>query len=136
MMVLDEAAKLRTGNAEDDLPLMYGALAHDFGKPATTRTIGGRITSYEHDVKGAVIAEAFLEKLRAPKELTKKVEALVSHHLAPAFTRTALGKPTGSLKIPDARGTAEQLLRSRPWIIRRTTDDASRGGSRASTSRK
>jgi tRNA nucleotidyltransferase (CCA-adding enzyme) len=85
MMVLDEAAKLRTENAEDDLALMYGALAHDFGKPGTTETIGGRVTSYEHDVKGAVIAEAFLEKLRGPKELTKKVEALVRHHLAPAL---------------------------------------------------
>jgi tRNA nucleotidyltransferase (CCA-adding enzyme) len=85
MMVLDEAAKLRTGNASDDLALMYGALAHDFGKPATTRTIGGRITSYEHDAKGVPIAEAFLERLRAPKELKKKVEALVRHHLAPAL---------------------------------------------------
>ncbi len=52
MMVLDEAAKLRTGSVDEDLALMYGALAHDFGKPSTTRTIGGRITSYEHDVKG------------------------------------------------------------------------------------
>lgn len=85
MMVLDEAAKLRTGNAEDDLALMYGALVHDFGKPATTETIGGRITSYEHDVTGAVIAEAFLERLRAPKELTARVKALVRHHLAPAL---------------------------------------------------
>jgi len=85
MMVLDEAAKLRTGTAADDLALMVGALAHDFGKPATTQTIGGRITSYEHDVKGAAIAEAFLERLRSPKELTSKVEALVRHHLAPAL---------------------------------------------------
>jgi tRNA nucleotidyltransferase (CCA-adding enzyme) len=85
MMVLDEAAKLRTGNAEDDLAFMYGALAHDFGKPATTRAIGGRITSYEHDVTGAVIASVFLEKLRAPTELTGKVKALVRHHLAPAL---------------------------------------------------
>ncbi len=85
MMVLDEAAKLRTGSVDEDLALMYGALAHDFGKPSTTRHHGGRITSYEHDVKGVPIAVGFLEKLRAPNELTKRVEALVRHHLAPAL---------------------------------------------------
>ncbi|HJS74175.1 MAG TPA: HDIG domain-containing protein, partial [Vicinamibacteria bacterium] len=79
LMVLDEAAKLRTGKADEDLALMYGALAHDFGKPSTTRTIGGRITSYEHDAKGAAIAVEFLEGLRAPNQLTRQVEALVRH---------------------------------------------------------
>jgi tRNA nucleotidyltransferase (CCA-adding enzyme) len=129
MMVLDEAAKLQTGNAEDDLPLMYGALAHDFGKPATTRTIGGRITSYEHDVKGAVIAEAFLEKLRAPKELTKKVEALVRHHLAPALFHKngATAKAYRRLaRDLDASGVRpDQLLRvATADHLGRTTDDA------------
>jgi len=129
MMVLDEAAKLRTGHAEDDLPLMYGALAHDFGKPATTRTIEGRITSYEHDVKGAVIAEAFLEKLRAPKELTKKVEALVRHHLAPALFHKngATAKAYRRLaRDLDASGVRpDQLLRvATADHLGRTTDDA------------
>ena len=129
MMVLDEAAKLRTGHAADDLPLMYGALAHDFGKPATTRTIEGRITSYEHDVKGAVIAEAFLEKLRAPKELTKKVEALVRHHLAPALFHKngATAKAYRRLaRDLDASGVRpDQLLRvATADHLGRTTDDA------------
>ncbi len=129
MMVLDEAAKLRTGNAEDDLPLMYGALAHDFGKPPTTRTIGGRITSYEHDVNGAVIAEAFLEKLRAPQELTKKVEALVRHHLAPALFHQngATAKAYRRLaRDLDASGVRPDLLLRVATAdhLGRTTDDA------------
>jgi tRNA nucleotidyltransferase (CCA-adding enzyme) len=91
MMVLDEAAALRRGEvdgidaADDDLALMFGALCHDIGKPSTTDVIGGRITSREHDVKGVPIAESFLLRLRAPKELTRKVGALVRYHLAPAF---------------------------------------------------
>lgn len=36
LMVVEEAAKLRTGNADHDKVLMYGALCHDLGKPATT----------------------------------------------------------------------------------------------------
>jgi len=129
MMVLDEAAKLRTGNASDDLALMYGALAHDFGKPATTRTIGGRITSYEHDVKGVAIAEAFLEKLRAPRELTEKVEALVRHHLAPALFHKngATAKAYRRLaRDLDASGVRPDLLLrvATSDHLGRTTDDA------------
>lgn len=85
MMVLDEAAALRRGDRDDDLALMLGALCHDIGKPSTTDVIGGRITSREHDVKGVPLAETFLERLRAPKELTRKVAALVRYHLFPAF---------------------------------------------------
>jgi len=129
MMVLDEAAKLRTGNDEDDLALMYGALAHDFGKPATTRTMGGRITSYEHDAKGAVLAEAFLERLRAPKELTTRVEALVRHHLAPALFHKngATAKAYRRLaRDLDASGVRPELLLTVATAdhLGRTTDDA------------
>jgi tRNA nucleotidyltransferase (CCA-adding enzyme) len=129
MMVLDEAAKLRTGNAEDDLALMYGALAHDFGKPATTRTIGGRITSYEHDATGAAIALVFLEKLRAPLELTGKVKALVRHHLAPALfqkngaTAKAYRRLARDLAASEVR--PDLLLRvATADHLGRTTDDA------------
>jgi tRNA nucleotidyltransferase (CCA-adding enzyme) len=85
LMVLDEAAALRTGEDHEDLALMYGALCHDFGKPATTEIIDSRITSREHDARGVPVAEGFLERLRAPRELSRKVAALVRHHLAPAF---------------------------------------------------
>ncbi len=127
MMVLDEAAKLRNG--EDDLALMYGALAHDFGKPSTTRTLGGRITSYEHDVKGAVIAESFLERLRAPKELTKKVEALVRHHLAPALFHkngaTAKAYRRLARDLAESGVSPDLLLRvATADHLGRTTDDA------------
>jgi tRNA nucleotidyltransferase (CCA-adding enzyme) len=85
LMVLDEAAALRIGEGDEDLALMYGALCHDFGKPETTEVIDSRITSREHDTRGVPIAERFLERLRAPKDLTRRVAALVLHHLAPAF---------------------------------------------------
>jgi tRNA nucleotidyltransferase (CCA-adding enzyme) len=85
LMVLDEAAALRVGDEREDLALMYGALCHDFGKPGTTEVIASRITSREHDARGVPIAVRFLDDLRSPKELTRKVAALVRHHLAPAF---------------------------------------------------
>jgi tRNA nucleotidyltransferase (CCA-adding enzyme) len=127
LMVLDEAAKLKTG--EDDLALLYGALAHDFGKPATTSTIGGRITSHEHDVTGAAIAEHFLERLRAPRELTLKVKALVRHHLAPALYHKngASAKAYRRLArdLAAAEVSPDLLLRvATADHLGRTTDDA------------
>ncbi|MGH9335685.1 MAG: HDIG domain-containing metalloprotein, partial [Vicinamibacteria bacterium] len=129
MMVIDEAAKLRGDEDADDLALMYGALAHDFGKPGTTRDIDGRITSYEHDVQGAPIAEAFLQRLRAPNELTTKVSALVRHHLAPGLFHKGGAKEKAYRRLArdlHTAGATPKLL----WRVAtadhlgRTTDDA------------
>ena len=83
LMVVDEAARLRTGAAED-LALMLGALCHDLGKALTTRTgPDGRIRSPAHSERGVEATRALLARLRAPNDLVRRVCALVEHHLAP-----------------------------------------------------
>ncbi len=84
MMVLDEAARLRTGNAIEDWVLMLGALCHDLGKPATT-AVGddGKIRSPGHEPAGVPVTEALLERLRTSAEVVAQVGGLVRHHLAP-----------------------------------------------------
>ena len=53
----------------DDLPrpqqiaVMLGAVCHDFGKPATTAFIDGRIRSIDHEEQGVAPAPAFLDRL-------------------------------------------------------------------------
>ena len=85
LMVVDEAAKLRTGEHEEDTALMFGALCHDFGKPHVTEVRDdGSIRSPGHSEAGVEPARAFLRKLRASHMLVKQVCALVRHHLAPA----------------------------------------------------
>lgn len=84
MMVIDEAAALRTGGG-DDLALMYGALCHDFGKPVASVEDAGRVRTPQHDAIGARMARGFLERLRASGRLCDQVEALVKYHLAPAL---------------------------------------------------
>ncbi len=86
MMVLDEAAALRSGDGFRDRALMLGALCHDFGKATTTVTDeAGRIRSPGHEEAGVEPARAFLDRLRYGHDLMDAVEAITRHHLAPAM---------------------------------------------------
>jgi len=68
------------------IALSFGVLAHDFGKPATTRAEfkNGRdcIVSPGHDSAGVPITEQFLDRIGAPNELRRRVPPLVLCHLA------------------------------------------------------
>jgi tRNA nucleotidyltransferase (CCA-adding enzyme) len=128
LMVIDEAARLRKGE-ENDLALMYGALCHDFGKPATTEEVDGRIRSYQHDTEGVAIAAAFLERLRASTELVERVGVLVRHHLAPGLYynngATAKGYRRLARELQARGATMELLLRvATADHFGRTTEDA------------
>ncbi|MBP5623000.1 MAG: HD domain-containing protein, partial [Thermoguttaceae bacterium] len=67
---------------EEKLYVMFAALAHDFGKPATTRLDeNGVIRSMKHDKVGAPIARAFFEKMKAPTRVLQAIEKLVREHM-------------------------------------------------------
>jgi tRNA nucleotidyltransferase (CCA-adding enzyme) len=80
---LDWFAGERTGNRDDDLIVGLGILCHDFGKPATTSTDFGRITSRGHESEGEAPARRFLERLACRHELINEVLPLVRCHLRP-----------------------------------------------------
>ena len=65
--------------------LMFGVLAHDFGKPSTTahaeRRGVLRWISPGHESAGGPLAESFLRRIGAPLDLTPPVVALVVSHL-------------------------------------------------------
>ena len=118
--------------AGEDLALMFGALCHDLGKPATTERIGGRIRSRGHDVEGVAPTRALLGRLRAPGALVNRVAALVEHHLAPAlFIRngaSAKGYRRLARKLERAGAGLELLVRvARADHLGRTTEDAVAG---------
>ena len=83
----------------DDLPrpqqlaIMLGAVCHDFGKPATTAFIDGRIRSRDHEAEGVPPAIAFLDRLNVHSfdgyDVRHQVLGLVAHHLKPGMWRTA-----------------------------------------------
>ena len=87
-LVIDRARELI-----DDLPyakqvtVMLAALAHDFGKPATTEFIDGRLRSRGHEEAGVEPALSFLDKLNIYTldgyDVRAQVLALVRDHLKP-----------------------------------------------------
>jgi tRNA nucleotidyltransferase (CCA-adding enzyme) len=77
----------------DDLPyakkvsVMLAALCHDFGKPATTEFVEGRIRSRGHDEAGVAPTIAFLDRLKIHTldgyDVRAQVVELVRAHLKP-----------------------------------------------------
>jgi tRNA nucleotidyltransferase (CCA-adding enzyme) len=103
LLVLDEAVAQKSENAAENLALMWGALLHDVGKPATTFRDGERVRSPGHEEAGVPLTEALLQRLRAPQALLAQVVALVRFHLAPAQF------PAGGAKDKAYRRLARRL---------------------------
>ena len=82
VMVADVAATLR--GEGDGEALMFAALCHDLGKPATAQEVGGHVLSPGHDRAGVEPTRTLLARMRAPERLVACVSALVADHLAPA----------------------------------------------------
>lgn len=88
LLVVDRARELI-----DDLPyakkvtVMLAAVAHDFGKPATTEFIEGRWRSRGHEEAGVAPTESFLERLNVHSldgyDVRAQVIAIVRDHLKP-----------------------------------------------------
>ena len=79
----------------DDLPrpqqlaVMLGAVCHDFGKPATTAFLDGRIRSIDHEEQGVAPATRFLDRLNVHSidgyDVRQQVLGLVAQHLKPGM---------------------------------------------------
>jgi tRNA nucleotidyltransferase (CCA-adding enzyme) len=79
----------------DDLPrpqrlaVMLGAVCHDFGKPATTAFLDGRIRSIDHEEQGVAPAAAFLDRLNVNAidgyDVRRQVLGVTAQHLKPGM---------------------------------------------------
>lgn len=80
MLVIDMAASVKD-KSSDELCFMWASLLHDVGKPVTTKTRKGRITSYDHDVEGEKLAKEFLLYFTNDQKFVYKVSKLVRYHM-------------------------------------------------------
>lgn len=84
LQVVDTCARLKK-KSQDPEVLMFAALLHDLGKPATTCIRNGEITAYGHDLEGGKLARIFLNQLNASKSLIIGVSKLIREHMHPVL---------------------------------------------------
>jgi tRNA nucleotidyltransferase (CCA-adding enzyme) len=94
LMVIDNARRaIEDLDRPRGLAIMLGAVCHDFGKPATTAFIDGRIRSPNHEEAGVAPTVAFLDRLNVHTldgyDVRRQVIGLVAHHLKPGMWRKA-----------------------------------------------
>jgi tRNA nucleotidyltransferase (CCA-adding enzyme) len=90
LMVIDQARRrIDDLDRADRITVMLAAVTHDFGKPATTAFLDGRIRSLNHEEAGVVPAAAFLDRLNIhsidAKDVRRQVLGLTAHHLKPGM---------------------------------------------------
>lgn len=90
LLVVDEAVKIakRENLSEDDtLILVFAALAHDFGKPSTTKyeEKKGRMryTSNKHEEMGVEPARQFFKSIHLADKYVSRILPLIQRHLIP-----------------------------------------------------
>ena len=88
LQVIDEARTRLDGLSRgEQIAVMLGAVCHDFGKPATTAFIDGRIRSMDHEEQGVAPATSFLDRLNIHSfdgyDIRKQVIGITAQHLKP-----------------------------------------------------
>ncbi len=90
LQVIDQA-RTRIDDLErpQQLAVMLGAVCHDFGKPATTAFLDGRIRSIDHEEQGVAPATAFLNRLNVHTidgyDVRREVLGMTAQHLKPGM---------------------------------------------------
>lgn len=116
LMVIDRARDL---NADLDRPrlltLMLGAVCHDFGKPATTAFVDGRIRSLDHEQAGVEPTLRLLDRLNVHTidgfDVRGQVVGLVAHHLKPGMLHKAAHVGDGAFRRLAQKVDLELLAR-------------------------
>lgn len=80
MLVIDYGAKVKNKSKNEKI-FMWAALLHDIGKPDTTKNRKGKITSYDHESVGAVLAKKFLKEFTQDDKFIEKVASLIRWHM-------------------------------------------------------
>lgn len=84
LLVVDNASKYKE-KSKDKRIFMWAALLHDLGKLTTTKERKGRITAYNHDLQGEILARELLNSLTEDENFINNVCNLVKFHMQPLF---------------------------------------------------
>ena len=127
MMALDAMVGLKTGDEKRDLMLMYAELCHDFGKPATTKLMDGRIRALGHDKAGLVPTQSFMERLTNESGFISQILPLVEHHLKPSQFYHDSASPAAVRRLSTKVNIENLVLVAKADFLGRTTKEAQSG---------
>jgi putative nucleotidyltransferase with HDIG domain len=109
LLVVDHAAERRLVS-EDPRVFMWSALLHDLGKARTTKVRRGRITAYDHDKLGAILAADFLREFTDDEEFIKRVAQMVRWHMQVLFVVKKLPFADIDKMVSEVSGSEIALL--------------------------
>jgi tRNA nucleotidyltransferase (CCA-adding enzyme) len=97
LLVIDRAReRIADLGRPAQIAVMLAAVCHDFGKPATTAFVEGRIRSYNHEEAGVAPTLVFLDRLNVHSiegyDVRQQVVGMVAHHLKPGMWHKAGGE--------------------------------------------
>ena len=128
LLVIDEArGRLEHLPRPQRIAVMLGAVCHDFGKPATTAFMDGRIRSLNHEEMGVPPSTAFLDRLNIHTldgyDVRGQVLGLVAHHLKPGMWHAAHKVGDGAFRRLARKVDLELLARLAEADCRGRTGD-------------
>lgn len=113
--------------------MKWAALFHDVGKPFTYRINekkDGRITFYNHDLRGAEILNEIARRLRWAKEDTSLIARLIAGHMRPFFL--ANNQRQGKLTLKACLRLVRTIKTDLPGLFLLAMSDALAGKGEAS----
>lgn len=113
--------------------MKWAALLHDVGKPFTygiNEKKGGRITFYNHDLRGADILNEIARRLRWAKEDTALIARLIGGHMRPFFL--ANNQRKGKLTLKACLRLVRKIGEHLPGLFLVAMSDALAGKGEAS----
>ncbi|MCI5222685.1 MAG: CCA tRNA nucleotidyltransferase [Candidatus Electrothrix sp. AR4] len=113
--------------------MKWAALLHDIGKPLTfgiNANKGGRITFYNHDLRGSDILLDIARRLRWAKEDSKVVARMIAGHMRPFFL--ANNQRQGKLTLKACLRLVKKIETHLPGLFLLAMSDALAGKGEAS----
>ncbi|MCI5148067.1 MAG: HD domain-containing protein [Candidatus Electrothrix sp. MAN1_4] len=113
--------------------MKWAALFHDVGKPVTygiNEDKGGRITFYNHDLRGAEILDEIAQRLRWAKEDIAVVARMIRGHMRPFFL--ANNQREGKLTLKACLRLVRKINEHLPGLFLLAMSDALAGKGEAS----
>lgn len=112
LLCLDAFAAERSGDGSEDYVVGLAVLSHDLGKPSTTQTLKGRISSRGHEAAGEAPAKAFLKRIGATQDIIEEVIPLILCHMRPEQLYNAKSGDTAVRRLAQAvNGRMDRLVR-------------------------